>query len=90
LRSSDGEEIPRACSPRWTRSSSIPLPETDRAASSTFVPGTDDGMVIIDLWDSRDDFEEMMSDPEFQENLKRAGTPGPDSLEVYEVHATVP
>jgi heme-degrading monooxygenase HmoA len=52
--------------------------------------GTEDGMVIVDLWDSREDFEEMMNDPEFQENLKRAGTPDPDSLEVYEVHATVP
>jgi hypothetical protein len=52
--------------------------------------GTDDGMVIVDLWDSREGFEEMMNDPEFQENLKRSGTPDPDALEVYEVHAKVP
>jgi heme-degrading monooxygenase HmoA len=63
---------------------------TDRAASFTSVPERTTGMVIVDLWDSREGFEEMMNDPEFQKNLKRAGTPDPDSLEVYEVHATVP
>jgi hypothetical protein len=51
---------------------------------------TDDGMVIVDLWDSKEDFDEMMNDPEFQKNLREAGTPDADSLEIYEVHATVP
>jgi hypothetical protein len=50
----------------------------------------EDGMVIVDLWDSRDDFEAMMNDPEFQRNLQESGTPDPDVLEVFEVHATIP
>jgi hypothetical protein len=49
-----------------------------------------DGMVIVDLWDSREDFEAMMNDSEFQKNLREAGTPDPDVLEVFEVHATIP
>jgi hypothetical protein len=50
----------------------------------------DDGMVIVDLWDSREDFEAMMNDPEFRRNLQESGTPDPDVLEVFEVHATIP
>jgi ketosteroid isomerase-like protein len=50
----------------------------------------DDGMVIVDLWDSQEDFSAMMDDPAFQKNLQDAGTPDPDVLEVFEVHATIP
>jgi hypothetical protein len=50
----------------------------------------DDGMVIVDLWDSEADFQAMMNDPEFQKNLEESGTPEPDVLEVFEVHATIP
>jgi hypothetical protein len=50
----------------------------------------DDGMVIVDLWDSQEDFQAMMEDPEFQKNLQEAGTPDPDVLEVFDVHATIP
>jgi hypothetical protein len=50
----------------------------------------DDGMVIVDLWDSEEHFQAMMNDPEFQKNLQEAGTPDPDVIEVFEVHATIP
>lgn len=50
----------------------------------------DDGMVIVDLWNSEEDFRKMMDDPEFQKNLKESGTPDPDVLEIFDVHATIP
>jgi quinol monooxygenase YgiN len=50
-----------------------------------------DGIVIIDMWQSREDFQKMMDDPEFQKNLEAAGWPSePQLLEVYEIHATIP
>jgi hypothetical protein len=42
----------------------------------------DDGMVIVDLWDSEEDFRAMVDDPAFQKNLQDAGTPDADVLEV--------
>jgi hypothetical protein len=30
----------------------------------------DDGLVIIDVWHSRDDFQKMLVDPEFQKKLQ--------------------
>ena len=50
----------------------------------------DDGLVLVDLWDSREDFDAMVNDPEFLKNRQESGTPEPDSLEVFEVHATIP
>jgi hypothetical protein len=51
---------------------------------------TADGMVIVDVWESEEDFRAMMADPEFQQNLRDSGTPEPDSLEVWPIHATIP
>jgi hypothetical protein len=51
----------------------------------------DDGMVIVDMWHSREDFQKLMEDPEFQENLQASGWPSePQGVEVYEAHATIP
>jgi hypothetical protein len=30
----------------------------------------DDGLVIIDVWHSRDDFQKMLDDPEFHKKLE--------------------
>jgi quinol monooxygenase YgiN len=50
-----------------------------------------DGIVVIDVWESREDFQKMMDNPEFQKNLEAAGWPSePQLVEVYEVHATIP
>jgi hypothetical protein len=49
----------------------------------------DDGMVIVDVWDSESDFQAMTNDPVFQRNLQESGTPEPDVLEVFKVHATI-
>jgi hypothetical protein len=51
----------------------------------------DDGVVIVDVWHSREDFQNMMENPEFQENLQASGWPSePQLVEVYEVHASIP
>jgi quinol monooxygenase YgiN len=50
-----------------------------------------DGIVVTDVWESREDFQKMMDNPEFQKNLEAAGWPSePQLVEVYEVHATIP
>jgi hypothetical protein len=47
--------------------------------------------VIVDVWQSREEFQKMMDDPEFQKNLDAAGWPSqPQLVEVYEVHASIP
>jgi hypothetical protein len=68
-----------------------PVPrEQPRRISHTCAPG-DDGVVIVDVWHSREDFQKMMNDPEFQRNLEAAGWPTkPQLVEVYEVHASIP
>jgi hypothetical protein len=51
----------------------------------------DDGIVIVDVWQSKEDFQKMVDDPEFQKNTQAAGWPTePQLLEIYEVHATIP
>jgi heme-degrading monooxygenase HmoA len=47
-------------------------------------------MVVVDVWESAEDFQKMMNDPEFQKNLEASGTPEPQLVEIYEVHATIP
>jgi hypothetical protein len=50
----------------------------------------DDGVVKVDAWHSREAFQKMMDDPEFQKNLQAAGWPTNPRVEVYEVHASIP
>jgi quinol monooxygenase YgiN len=48
-------------------------------------------VVIVDVWHSREAFQKMMDDPEFQKNLEAAQWPTePQLIEVYEVHASIP
>jgi hypothetical protein len=42
------------------------------------------------VWHSREAFQKMMDDPEFQKNLQAAGWPTNPRVEVYEVHASIP
>ena len=68
-----------------------PVPrEQPRRISHTCAPA-DDGVIIVDVWHSREEFQKMMDDPEFQRNLEAAGWPTkPQLVEVYEVHASIP
>ena len=64
--------------------------EQPQRISHTCAPA-DDGVVIVDVWHSREDFQKMMDDPEFQKNLQAAGWPTkPKLVEVYEVHSSIP
>jgi hypothetical protein len=64
--------------------------EQPRRISHTCAPAAD-GVIIVDVWHSREEFQKMMDDPEFQRNLEAAGWPTkPQLVEVYEVHASIP
>jgi hypothetical protein len=68
-----------------------PVPRQQPRRISHTCARADDGMVIVDVWQSREDFQKMMDDPEFQKNLQAARYPTePQLVEVYEVHATIP
>jgi hypothetical protein len=41
-------------------------------------------------WESEEDFRAMMDDPEFQRHLQESGTPEPETLDVWTVHASIP
>ena len=68
-----------------------PVPREQPQHISHTCARADDGVVIVDVWHSREDFQKMMDDPEFQKNLEAAGWPSqPQLVEVYEVHASIP
>jgi hypothetical protein len=68
-----------------------PVPREQPQRISHTCARAEDGVVIVDVWQSRDDFQKMMIDPEFQKNLEAAGWPSqPQLVEVYEVHASIP
>jgi hypothetical protein len=46
--------------------------------------------VIVDVWESAEDFYEMMNDPVFQSPEAAGWQPKPQVLEIYEVHNTIP
>jgi hypothetical protein len=75
-----------------------PVPRQQPQRMSHTCARADDGVVIVDVWHSREDFQKMMGedfqkmmeDPEFQKNLEAAGWPTkPQLVEVYEVHASI-
>jgi hypothetical protein len=67
-----------------------PIPREQPQRISHTCARADDGVVIVDVWHSREDFQKMTNDPEFQKNLQAAGWPTNPRVEVYEVHASVP
>jgi ketosteroid isomerase-like protein len=67
-----------------------PLPREQPRRQSHTCARADDGMVIVDVWESEDDFRTMTANPEFQQNLRNSGTPEPDGLDVWPVHASIP
>jgi hypothetical protein len=67
-----------------------PVAKRQRRRISHTCARADDGMVIVDLWESADDLHAMMEDTDFQRNLSASGTPEPDSLQIHEIHRTIP
>jgi hypothetical protein len=50
----------------------------------------DNEVVIVDLWESEEDLQRMMEDPEFLRNLEAAAGPRSPIEQTYQVHATIP
>jgi steroid delta-isomerase-like uncharacterized protein len=50
---------------------------------------TADGMVIVDVWETAEDFRAMMADPAFQQNLRDSGTPEPDRIDAWPIYASI-
>jgi len=75
----------------YDRELAHPVPrEQPRRISHACARG-EDGIVVVDVWESAEDFQNMMDDPEFQKNTEAAGWPTePQLVEIYEVHATIP
>ena len=46
--------------------------------------------MIVDVWESAEDFYKMMNDPVFQSPEAAGWQPKPQVLEIYEVHNTIP
>ncbi len=68
-----------------------PVPREQPQRISHTCARADDGVVIVEVWQSREDFQKMMDDPGFQENLEAAGWPTkPQFVEVYVVYASIP
>jgi hypothetical protein len=74
----------------YDRELAHPVPREQPRRISHTCARADRGMVIVDVWESAEDLQKMMYDPEFQKNLEASGTPDPQLVEVYEVHATIP
>jgi hypothetical protein len=46
--------------------------------------------LIVDVWESAEDFYKMANDPVFQSPEAADWQPKPQVLEIYEVHNTIP
>jgi hypothetical protein len=46
--------------------------------------------VVVDLWESEEDFARMVDDPEFQRNVEASGWPSEPDVEMLGAHATMP
>ena len=74
----------------YDREIAHPVPrEQPRRISHTCARG-EDGIVIVDVWESVEDFYKMANDPVFQSPEAEGWQPQPQVLEMYEVYATIP
>ena len=48
------------------------------------------GAVVVDLWESEDDFRRMFDDPDFKRNVASSDWPSEPEVEIYQVHANMP
>jgi hypothetical protein len=52
-----------------------PVPRGQPQRISHICARANDSMMIVDVWQSREDFQKMMDDPEFQKNQENTKTP---------------
>jgi hypothetical protein len=48
------------------------------------------GAVVVDLWESEDDFLRMFDARDFKRNVAASDWPSEPEIEIYQVHATMP
>ncbi len=48
---------------------------------------TDDGMVLVEVWESEEDLQAMLQSAEFKRARKEAGMPEPDAIETSPLHS---
>ena len=51
---------------------------------------SDHEVVIVDLWETEEDLRRMLENPEFLRNLEAAGWPSEPTVQIHQVHATIP
>ena len=74
----------------YDRELAHPVPrEQPRRISHTCARG-EDGIVIVDVWESVEDFHKMFNDPVFKSPEAADWQPEPQVLEIYEVHNAIP
>jgi hypothetical protein len=74
----------------YDRELAHPVPREQPRRISHTCARADDGIVIVDVWESAEDFYEMMNDPVFKSPEAAGWQPEPQLLEIYGVHATIP
>jgi hypothetical protein len=60
-----------------------------RRTLNVFARG-DNCAVVADLWENEADFQRMVDDPEFQQNVEASDWPGEPEVEIFQVHASMP
>ena len=74
----------------YDRELAHPVPREQPRRISYTCARADDGIVIVDVWESVKDFYEMMNDPVFKSPEAAGWQPESQLLEIYEVHTTLP
>jgi heme-degrading monooxygenase HmoA len=83
----DAEALVAAYDREMEDAPSVTLDQPGRTLH-VFAPG-EDGAVVVDLWESEDDFQRMVDDPEFKQNVEASDWPGEPEVEIFQVHATM-
>ena len=63
----------------------VPGGPTPEGAIFHFVTRTDDGIRVIDVWETQEQFEKFAED-QIGPQTQKAGVPGPPVMTFYEVH----
>ena len=84
----DADDLVAAYDREMEKAPAVTLDQPHRALH-VFARG-ENGAVVVDLWESDEDFRRMFEDPEFRQSAEAAGWPAEPDVQVYEVHATMP
>jgi hypothetical protein len=63
--------------------------EQPRRKLHVFAHG-DNGAVVIDLWETEEDFRRMVDAADFKQNVAASNWPSEPEIAIYHIHATMP